>query len=167
MGNFGCATSASFSGLRVLPILVTCSAVACGAYGWIVVRELVKNRGYPPLLVNAVTMPIAGACALVTSLLFETTPLVYTGQYANFALVTLLNVAVCSGFFSTMYGWLLKKYTATLLSFAGCLTPAITAFFGWLLLGEHVSLGIIWATLLVIMGLFIFYREELRQGYVG
>ncbi len=166
MGGAGCATPLMFHGSRIVPILGTCCAVACGAYSWIVVRELVKNRGYAPLMVNGVTMAIGGFCALITGLFLDTSPLVFPGQGLRFALITLLNVAICSGLFSTMYGWLLKKYTATLLSFAGCLTPIVTALFGWLLLGETLSWAIAGAALLVILGLFIFYKEELRQGYV-
>jgi drug/metabolite transporter (DMT)-like permease len=165
-GGVGCVTPLLFYGSRIFPIFVTCCAVAFGSYNWIVVRELVKNRGYAPLMVNGVTMAIGGFCALITGLLVDTSPLVFPGQGLRFALITLLNVAICSGLFSTMYGLLLKKYTATLLSFAGCLTPIMTALFGWLLLGETLSWAIAGAALLVILGLFIFYREELRQGYV-
>lgn len=162
-----CTTDTLMQSSRIFPILVTCGAVVCSSYSWIAMRELVKNRGYAPLMVNGVTMAIGGIVALMTSLFYERSPLVFDGQGGRFALITLLNVIVCSGFFSTMYAWLLKKYTATLLSFAGCMTPLITAFLGWLLLGEKISASMAWVALLVILGLFIFYKEELRQGYVA
>lgn len=165
IGGAGCEAPLLFHGSRIIPIISVCCAVAFGAYNWIVVRELVKNRGYSPLMVNGVTMGIGGFCALITGFLCEQPPYIFDNKVSRFAFITILNAVVCSGLFSTFYGWLLKKYTATLLSFAGCLTPVLTALFGWFFLGEQISPSIAIAAFLVLIGLFIFYREELRQGY--
>lgn len=166
VGDTGCQIPLLFHGSRLLPILAVCCAVAGGAYNWIVVRELVKNRGYQPLMVNGITMTIGGFCALITGILLEPSPLIFGDNYGRFIIITLLNAIITGGLFSTLYGWLLKKYTATLLSFAGCLTPVLTAILGWTFLGERLSWSIGGAALLVLVGLSIFYREELRQGYV-
>lgn len=166
VGGTGCATPLLFHGSRLVPILAVCCAVAFGAYNWIVVRELVKNRGYQPLMVNGVTMAIGGLCALLLGILAEPTPFICANNYTRFVGITLANAIIAGGFFSTLYGFLLKKYTATLLSFAGCLTPVLTAILGWIFLGEQLSWTIGGAAILVLVGLFIFYREELKQGYV-
>ena len=63
-----------------------------------------------------------------------------------------------------LYGALLKRFSATFLSFAGFSTPLITAFFGWAFIHETVSWGFIGCAVIVFIGLGLFYQEELRQG---
>jgi len=59
-----------------------------------------------------------------------------------------------------MYGYLLKQYSATFLSFAGFSTPLFAALFGWLFLSELVTFHFFVALGLLTVGLGIFYRDE-------
>ena len=54
----------------------------------------------------------------------------------------------------------------TILSFFGFFIPLFAAFFGWLWLGEEVSCAFYTTVGLVTIGLYLFYQEELKQGYV-
>ena len=61
-----------------------------------------------------------------------------------------------------LYGFLLKRFSATFLSFAGFITPLFSAFFGWFYLGELVPATFYASATVVFAGLFIFYQEELQ-----
>jgi len=61
---------------------------------------------------------------------------------------------------------LLKRFTATFLSFMGLLSPIFASFTGWLFLGELPSWQIFLSTGIVSIGLWIIYRAELKQGYI-
>ena len=65
-----------------------------------------------------------------------------------------------------LYGFLLKKFTATFLSFIGLLSPIFASINGWLFLGESFSWVIFLSTGIVSMGLWIVYSAELKQGYI-
>lgn len=159
--NIGNTMSAS-----LVPKLVTLVAVISSSYGWIVMRKLVKDRNYSPIFVNCFGMFVGGFLALGTSWLFEPwAPSPVTDWYM-FMKLTLLIVVVANIVFYNLYGFLLSRYTATLLSFAGFLCPLITTFFGWFFLGEQLTYNIFISLAIVCFGLYIFYKEELKQGYV-
>jgi drug/metabolite transporter (DMT)-like permease len=61
---------------------------------------------------------------------------------------------------------MLKKYTATFLSFMGLLSPIFASLNSWLILGEPPSWQILLSTSIVSLGLFIVYQAELKQGYI-
>ena len=65
-----------------------------------------------------------------------------------------------------LYTMMLKKYTATFLSFAGFIQPLCAAILGWFFLGEYVTYTFFLSAILVFSGLYLFYQEELKQGYV-
>lgn len=150
-----------------VPKLLTLLAVASSAYGWVLVRVLVQ-KNYSPILINGFSMLVGGSMALITSLLFEFNlwnP-VPVNDWNKFLYFSILIIVVANIVFYNLYGYLLKYYTATLLSFAGFMCPFFAAIFGWFFLGEPISYKLIISLILVITGLYIFYYEELQQGYV-
>ncbi|HSW77079.1 MAG TPA: DMT family transporter [Candidatus Saccharimonadales bacterium] len=142
-------------------------SVICGALGWIYVRMLVKNKGYSPLYINGVAMLLAGIQAIPVSLYFEGNVHVPSDQLKSFLLLLAAIIILANGIFYNLYGYLLKHYSATLLSFIGFLTPVFAALFDWMLLGIGVSYGFFIAIAILAVGIYIFYQEELRQGYVS
>lgn len=119
-------------------------------------------------MANGTSMLLGGMLALISSLFVDSwnpTPMA-TGKALPFiagtAAMTLLYNVGCYN----LYGWLLKRYTATFLSFLGLLSPIFASLSGWLLLGEKLSWQIFLSTGIVSIGLFIVYREELKQGYI-
>lgn len=153
------------------PELSMLFSVICSSFGWILVRKLVNN-GYSVLMINGVGMLGGGILSFLTSLFIEGSPsiksvsdnctidLFFALSYA-ILIILLANVV-----FYNLYGLLLKRYTATFLSFAGFLTPFFAAFYGWIFIGEQVGLSFFLTILFVFAGLYIFYQEELSQGYV-
>jgi len=152
---------------KLAPIFITIIAVISSSYGWVIVRKLVKDKLYSPLYVNSVGMFFGGLAALVTSVLSESWLPTPVHNWVGFIQGTLLIIVIANIIFYNLYGFLLKKYTATFLSFAGFLCPVFTVIFGTLFLGEQVPTHFVLSGLLVFTGLFIFYHEELKQGYIG
>ncbi len=163
------------------PELALLLAVASACYGWLLVFRLMKEYQYTPLTINGIAMLGGGFLALISSLYIEGAPHIIGGQQlgpwenmlASFignkgtvfllsgvyllALITIANV-ICYN----LYAYLLKRYSATFLSFAGFMCPLFAAILGWLFFDEQLS-GYFVATLILVMcGLYCFYQEELE-----
>ncbi len=153
------------SSLISLPEVVMLFAVGSAVYGWIMLRKLVKDGEYSPIMVNGVGMVGGGILALITSYFVEGWAISPIMQFWPFVRLTALIILVANILFYNFYGYLLTRYTATFLSFAGFTTPLFAALFGWLFLGEMVSWTFFLSLFVVFIGLYIFYQEELKQGY--
>lgn len=148
------------------PQLLTLIAVISSSYGWILVRDLVANKKYSTFFVNGFSMFIGGAIALVTSIFTEPwTPYPFT-EFIPFLQLTVLIIITANLIFYNLYGYLLKFYTATFLSFAGFTCPIFAGILGWFFLSEYFSSYLLLSFIFVSIGLYIFHQEELRQGYV-
>lgn len=143
------------------------AATLTSVYGWILLRKLGKDNEVSPLMANGCAMLLGGIFALVHSFISESwTPLPisnYLGFFEGIFLMILVSNLICYN----LYGWLLKRFTATFLSFAGLMTPLFAAFFGWLVLGETVSWVFFFSIGIVSFGLWLVYSEELRLGYIA
>ena len=138
-------------------------AAICSVYGWILLKQSVSHQGYSPIMVNGVCMSIGGLMALFQSAVFENwTPIPVTEIYP-FAICTLILIIVSNFIAYNLYGFLLKKHSATFMSFAGLTTPLFTALFGWLILDEVVTFPFYVSFIIVGLGLILFYREELEK----
>lgn len=150
------------------PELFLMISVVSACAGWIFMRKLTIERGYTYFFVNTVGMLGGGILALITSLCVEQTPalmpLLYNIPFLRslFLLILIGNI-ICFN----LYGKLLATYSATILSFFGFITPLFSALFGWLWLGETVNWSFYITVVLVAFGLYEFYKEELRQGYIN
>lgn len=150
------------------PELAIMGAALCSVYGWVLLRLAVKDQNIPTILANGTSMLIGGSIALVHSLMIDTyNPLPVAGENMTYfvqgiVIMTLVSNIICYN----LYGYLLKRFTATFLSFMGLLSPIFASFTGWLLLGEAPSLTIFISTGIVSLGLWIVYQAELQQGYI-
>lgn len=159
-------TEVFFETSRIIPIIVLIGSVISSAYGWIVMRELVKKRSYSPIMVNGIGMFGGGLAALITSFFIEPwNPLPVT-SWPNFIFFTAAIIIAANILFANFYAYLLKRYTATLLSFAGFLCPVFATLLGWFFLNEPLSWRFFFSFITVTCGLYLFYQEELRQGYI-
>jgi drug/metabolite transporter (DMT)-like permease len=123
-------------------------------------RGLVKENN--PLAINGWSMLIGGTVALSHSYMTESWSPLPVSEWTPF-LEGAITLLIISNFLAyNLYGYLLKKFTATFISFAGFTTPLFTAFFGYLLLGEKVTWPFAFSYLVVYLGLRLFYREEIK-----
>jgi drug/metabolite transporter (DMT)-like permease len=140
-------------------------AVISSCIGWITMSALLK-KGYSPYFVNGFGMLIGGVLAMLNSLRTEGVFGTPVSEIWPFVGLTLLIIIACNFIFYNFYGHLLHKYTATFLSFAGFTCPLFAALYGLLFLGEQITWHFIVASIIVSFALYLFYREELKQGYM-
>jgi drug/metabolite transporter (DMT)-like permease len=151
-----------------LPELAIIGATLFSVYGWVLLRLLVKNNSLSPLAANGWSMLIGGVFALAHSYFADVwSPIpIANGGTAGFVqgifLITLISNVICYN----LYGFLLKKYTATFMSFVGLLSPVFASLAEWVILKTPPHPVILISTLVVIMGLWVVYQEELKQGYI-
>ena len=150
------------------PELAIMGATLCAVYGWVLMRLVVKDNAVTPIMANGSSMFIGGLFALTHSFFVDSwSPIpVDSGQVGSFLKITLLMTFLSNIICYNIYGMLLKKYTATFLSFVGLLSPIFASLSGWIFLGETPSWIIGASTLIVCFGLWVFYSSELKQGYI-
>lgn len=146
-------------------ILYLLISVIFGAFGWILVRILLQ-RGYLPLHVNGFAMMIGGILSLGCSMVLEPTVQLPWGHIQTFILLLMAIILISNIIFYNLYSYLLRYYSATLLSFIGFVTPLYTALYDWMFLGISVDSSFYIAVIIVAYGIYLFYQEELRQGYI-
>ena len=140
-------------------------AVVSSVYGWIVLRQLVKENNMSFLDANGLSMTIGGLIAIGHSYFVENWDPFPVTNGTIYLECTLALVVISNLICYNLYGSLLKKYSATLISFAGLTTPLFTALFGWIFLGEIVTWPFYLSFLIVVFGLYLFDQEELKQTY--
>lgn len=150
------------------PELAIMGAALCSIYGWVLLRLLVKDQSVSPLMANGCSMLLGGLFALVHSYLVEAwTPLpIAQGHFGSFLQGTLIMTLISNILCYNLYGYLLKKFTATFLSFMGLLSPIFASLNSWMILGETPSPVIFLSTGIVGIGLWMVYQAELKQGYI-
>lgn len=140
-------------------------AATCSVYGWILLRQLINEDGLSPMTANGMSMLMGGICALVHSGLVETWNPLPISNYSSYFECTILLILISNLICYNLYGYLLKRYSATFVSFAGFTTPLFTALFGWFFLNETVSWHFYLSFGMVLSGLLVFDQEELKQTY--
>lgn len=150
------------------PELAMIAAVFFSVYGWVILRIIVKKEEISPLFANGASMLIGGLLAFATSFYIDSwNPIPAKEGAIPILFGTIFVLTIISNIFCyNLYGYLLKKYTATLLSLFGLLSPLFASLHSWLLLNETPSPAIVGSTFLVLTGLWIVYREEKKQGYI-
>ena len=159
-------------------------AVFSSAYAWLVMKRFVHADTYSPVMINGIAMTGGGIMALVNSFFAEKAPFFtftvpandtigqwflrffsdYSASIALLILYTVLLILITNVIFYNAYGFLLRRYSATFLSLVGITTPLFTVVWSWMLLGEKVGWSFGLSMIITSLGLFIFYREELRRG---
>ena len=107
------------------PTLAVMGAALCSVYGWVLLRLLVKDSEVSPAMANATSMLIGGAMALFHSFFVDSwNPLpVAIVNLTPFLKSTLALTVISNLICYNLYGYLLKRYTATLPLFRGSLKP--------------------------------------------
>lgn len=147
-----------------LPELSVMLAAGASVYGWVIMRALVHDEGYSPIMANAVSMLIGGVIALAHSFLVEDWNPVPVTEYTPFLKSMGLQILISNLICYNLYGYLLKRFSAPFLSFSGFSTPFFTALLGWFFLEESTSWGFWASSIAVLMGLVLFYVEELKAA---
>lgn len=142
--------------------LAMVGAVFCSVYGWIMLKKVMQDYKYSPLLANGVSMTIGGVLALLHSYFAgENWAPIPVNNLQPFVINTLIMCLISNLVCYNLYGYLLKRFSATFMSFAGLVTPIFASLFGYIWLNEVITWHFFVAIALFTFGLIIFYREEI------
>lgn len=148
------------------PEIALITAVFASVYGWILLKKIINDFHYSPMMANGVSMLVGGLLALSHSYLCgeNWTPFpVVEGKYGAFIECTFWMMLISNVICYNLYGYLLKRFSATFMSLAGLITPLFASLFGWYFLNETISWHFFASMGLFSIGLVIFYQEELTQ----
>ncbi len=167
------ATAGSI-GFLSLPEIVLLIAVAAASYGWIVMQRLVTDHSYSTVMVNGIAMLVGGVITSVISLVTEGAPKIIVPEHAYawanpywsavgmFLLFAGLLIVIANLICFNLYGVLLRRYSATFISFTGFTQPLFASFFGWALLSEGITWHFVVSVIVITIGLYLFYKDELK-----
>jgi drug/metabolite transporter (DMT)-like permease len=150
------------------PSFASIAGSFCGVYGWILLRLSLKDQQTYPVKMNAYSMLFGGLLALITSFFIEGSPLhlwenlEIRPYFGWMILMILISNIICHN----LYGYLLKWFSATLISFFDLLSPLYASINAYLFLEVPFHPIILVSTAFVSVGLFIVYRIEFKQGYI-
>lgn len=141
------------------PELVLLISVTSAAYAWFIVKALM-DRGYSLPMINGTAMLGGGLMSMLTAFIFEgfSHPVNNWPQFLFWIgmLILVANIMVYN-----LYGWLLKRYSITFVTFSGFLCPSFGTLYEWLFMGGTITWHYILSLALVTVGLYVFYRGEL------
>jgi drug/metabolite transporter (DMT)-like permease len=130
-------------------------------YSWILFKDVFVARKNESQLLNGMAMTLGGGSALLASIIFKVPDdsmrllfVEHSGLVAAFVILTAWGYG--------LYSYLLTKYSATFLSFAGFLDPVFGTFLGVLFFGYPFHIIFIYSFILLFIGLYLFYKEELK-----
>jgi drug/metabolite transporter (DMT)-like permease len=148
------------------PEIVMFVAIISNVYGWILLKKLALTIN-STLMVNGIGMLFGGILALLHSYLAgENWHPIPVNNFIEFVRSTFLISIISNLWCYNLYGYLLKKFSATFMSFAGLITPLFASFFGWLFLQEKVEYMFFISLIIFFIGLLIFYAEEIKLGEI-
>jgi drug/metabolite transporter (DMT)-like permease len=146
----------SFAELAVL------IAVLCAVYGWIILKKILQQHHYSPIFANGISMLGGGILALIHSYFageWNTSPV---HNWQPFLITSIITCLISNVICYNLYGLLLKRFSATFISFAGLVTPIFASLFGFVFLQEIISWHFFAAMFLFSIGLIIFHQEEIK-----
>lgn len=151
-----------------LPDFAMIGAALFSVYGWVLLRIIVRNQTLSPVYANGYSMLIGGILSLIHSVFVDDwSPIpISQGSLQPFLIQVFAMILISNIICYNLYGYMLKIFTSTLLSFFGLFSPVFASFLSWIMVGEQLSWVIFLSTGIVSCGLFIVYRTEIKQGYI-
>jgi drug/metabolite transporter (DMT)-like permease len=138
-------------------------ATVATVYGWTIMQKMVRVYQYDAVMANGVSMIGGGLMSLAHSMITEPWYPAPVVNWHAFFIWVMIMVLVSNITCYSLYGYLLKKYSAMFLTFTGLSGPLFAAFYDWAWFGISVSWTFYLATALVAAGMYLFYQEELQQ----
>ena len=154
------ATFAEFFCISMYELFLIVS-VSLHAYSWILIQKLVRHKKYDTSMVNGMCMAVGGILSLITSYAIEGPAPVYnpTAFCKGLFIMIFISNILCHN----IYAGLLKKYSATFMSFTSFLSPLFAALYGWAFFQESITWHFYLSILIVLIGLYVFYQDELKN----
>lgn len=148
--------------LELLGSLVTMISTACFAYGWIVMKRFLKEHAHYRIeIINGVAMLVGSVTSIVLFYVFSEGTIFdvsLTKDFYSFMMVFVLFSLTTY----LIYPYLLKRYSATFLAFAGFLEPVFGLIYGKIFLGTKITPLSCFSLIVLFIGLYVYYKEEMR-----
>lgn len=144
------------------PEIVLFIAVTSASYAWFIVSDLME-RGYGISLINGVAMLCGGIMSLVLWFFMAGSESPIRGDVPSFLLWTSLLIVVANVISYNFYGWLLRHVSITFMSAIGFLCPIFASLYGLVLLNENLGVSHFVALIMVGFGLWLFYKDEMKN----
>lgn len=145
------------------PEIALLTATTASALGWILLRQTVTRKKISLFVANGLGMLLGGAVTLGHSYAVENWNPIPVTEFMPFVETAFALLIVSNLLAYNLFGYLLKRYSATFMAFAGFSTPFFAAIFGWIFLKESVPLPL-WGGLAVLfIGLVLFHQEEIKS----
>ena len=145
--------------------LILLVGVASSVFGWIMLKKVVKDLNYSPMFANGISMTVGGTLALIHSVLAgEHWAPIPVSNFSKFCFYSIIMGLISNVFCYNLYGYLLKRFTATFMSFAGLVTPLFASLFGFIFLQETITWHFIASMALFGVGLTIFHQQEIKHS---
>lgn len=146
----------SFSELSII------CAVTSSVLGWIFLKKII-NLGYSFILANGISMLLGGTFILMHSYIFsENWTYFPVKNWSSFIIITLISTLISNIICYNLFGYLLKSFSTTFMTFAGLITPFFASLFGFVFLSEIIYWNFLLSIILFLTGLIIFYKEEIK-----
>ena len=161
-------------GFLSLPELLLIISVITSTYGWILIKKL-SERNYSSVMVLGVTMFWGGILSLITSIAIEGRPFLYLPAEGGFGLTPSQYAFAASAFYIlllvliahivcfNLQTHLMQRYSVTFITFAGFTSPLFAALFDRIIFGITAPFAFFITMVFVIIGLYLFYQDELVQ----
>lgn len=150
------------------PEIAALSAHAIGRYGWMLIQKLLHQHRYGSAELMAISMFSSGVLlggALGIAWLWD--PVIGISLKRLFepsaGIIALYTIIAGNVVGYTLYTSTLRYHSATLISLAGFTIPIFVGIFGFIVLGEPIVLSMVFAAILMFIGLTVFYRNELKS----
>jgi len=129
-------------------------------WGWILFKELIHSCSHSVQLLNGIAMIIGGVVSTGFVAVMYGNKVFELPVSDNFAM--LISLFVISSLLTySLYAYLLQHFSPTFISFAGFLEPAFALLYGFIWFGYSVKSTDIMSFIILFLGLYIFYRQEL------
>lgn len=144
--------------------LISLISMLVFSYGWVVLKQFLKEFSHPIQLINGIAMLVGGLVSAVLVAFahgFSVISLTFSPEFP-----LLMSAFLASSLLTYMlYVYLLGRYSPTFIAFAGFLEPAFGLFYGASLMGYSVTGNALLALTILFSGLYIFYLEELKNTH--
>jgi drug/metabolite transporter (DMT)-like permease len=146
----------------ILPFISLLVAIISGSYAWFIVKKLI-NKNYSLFIINGYSMIIGGIGCLITFILFDQTT-VYNNNYYLFLKWTSILVIISNIIAYNIYGYLLKYYSLTLISFVGFTCPLWSAIYEYIFYKRSFEINYWISFCIITVAILLFYSDEIHNN---
>jgi drug/metabolite transporter (DMT)-like permease len=127
--------------------------------GWIYLKKLIKI-GYSYIYLNGISMFFGGICIILLSLKFENWKPIPINNFNSFVFYIIVTTIISNIICYNLFGYLLKYFSTTFMTFSGLMTPFFASIFGYIFLNEIIPINYLLSMILFLLGLLIFYYND-------